>query len=145
METPTKAAEKIKAYVDRVDSNVQEMLQEFSTFLNKSKAKYQEEIQQIKTSAVHAQEEVKKGYEQRLQHLKTGYEKLTISGRSLMETKFVPLRAKVTQLKENVAETSHRTEEKWEKFRHETEKLLETTKLAFSNFKETFKHESNQG
>jgi len=145
MEAQTKTAEKIKAYVDRVDSKAQEIMQEFSEFLDKSRVKYQEEIQEIKTQAGHMQEEVKEGYEQRLQHLRTDCDKLTTSGRSLMETKSDLLRAKIAQLKEYVEETSHRTEEKWEDFRHETEELLETTRLAFQNFKKTFKDESNQG
>jgi uncharacterized coiled-coil DUF342 family protein len=63
----------------------------------------------------------------------------------LIETKLDPLRAKIDQFKESVTKSSQRTEEKWEEFRRETEELLETTKLAFHNFKETFKDENHQG
>ena len=49
-----------------------------------------------------------------------------------------PLNQRIQSLKEDVLKYSDRTEERWQEIKKETEELLETTKLAFHNFKETF-------
>jgi hypothetical protein len=104
-----------------------------------SKSKYHKELDRIKQRANEAKGEVAEMHNVRLQNAKESFKELTKEGRSCMENKLVPLNQKMRLLKEEATSYSDRTEEKWQEIKKETEELLETTKQAVHNFKETFK------
>ena len=139
MEAHTKAAKQIKNFVDQVDLKAQAINQNIYEFIDSHKDSYRQEFQEIKLQAGRATDEVKEVYEQRLEELKISYENFTRAVLAFRQSYVDPLKTKLAQLRKQVDGSLHETEEKWEELKVEAEELLETTKLAFQNFKNTFK------
>jgi polyhydroxyalkanoate synthesis regulator phasin len=139
MEAHTKTAEQIKIFVDQVDLKAQAINKNIVEFIDSQKDSYRKEFQEIKLQAGRASDEVKEVYEQRLDELKVSYENFTRAVLSFKQSHVDPLKTKLAQLRNQVEGSLHESEEKWEEWKVEVEELLETTKLAFQNFKNTFK------
>ena len=139
METTSKTAEKIKSFVDQVDSRVQELEHDIKDLVHSSKQRYHQELEKIKQLADETKDEIVHMHQERVQKAKDSFDETTMEARSFMETKLEPLNNKVSILKEAAVKYTDRTEERWQEIKKETEDLLETTKLAVHNFKETFR------
>lgn len=139
MKAHTKTAEKIKAYVDRLDFKAQELNRDIDKFLEKSKVTYQQEMESLKQQTDHTKEEAREMYHQKVEDVKESYEKFASEGKSLVENRLKPVKTKIDILKQEMAKSTHQAGEKLDHMKDEAEELLETTKLAFHNFRETFK------
>ena len=138
METSSKTAEKIKSFVDQIDAIVQELENDIKELVHNSKTRYHQELEKIKQRTNETKGEVAERHKERMHQAKDSFNEITKEARSFMETRMEPLNQRIQSLKEDVLKYSDRTEERWQEIKKETEELLETTKLAFHNFKETF-------
>lgn len=139
MKTHTKTAEQIKAYIDSMDLKVQELGKDINNFMEKSKITYQQEMQNLKKQTEHAKDEAREKYHQKVQEVKETYEEFLSESKSLIENNLELTKSKIKTLKQDVTRSTHDAGEKLDQVQDEAEELLETTKLAFHNFKETFK------
>ena len=139
METTSKTAEKIKNFVDQVDAKVQDLAQDIKDLVNNSKLQYLQESDKIKQLANETKEEMTQMHQEQVQKAKESFDEIASEARTFMETKLDPLNHKVRALKEDASKYADQTEERWQEIKQETEDLLETTKLAVHNFKETYR------
>jgi hypothetical protein len=139
METSSKTAGKIKAYVDQVADMEKELEKEVKDLVQTSKIRYHQQLEKIKERASEAKGEVTEMHKAQCQKAKESFEEITRDARDFMETRMEPLSQKILSLREKVMSYSDITEEKLQEIKKETEELLQTTKLAVHNFKETFR------
>lgn len=144
METHSKTAEKIKTYIDQADTKIQSLGQDVSQFIEQNQQKYHQEIDELKLQASLAKAEAKQRYEEQIKVLNRKSQELKVEAQSFLEEKVVPLKSKKEEWKMKFSETADKTEKKWEEISVEMDSMIETTKLAFHNFTETFKKDQQE-
>jgi len=144
METHSNTAEKIKEYVDRIDTKAHFLSENVSHFIDKAKYRYQQEIDELKLQANLAKAEAKQGYEERMRIVNRRSQELIVESQTFFDEKITPLIEKKDQWKIKISQLADKTDVKWEEMTEEMESLIETTRLAFHNFTETFKQRDKE-
>ena len=140
METSSRAAEKVKYFIDQVDARIHEYDHEIQEIVKRYKEKYHREVEDLKQHIEETKKGVKVRQEGSLQHIKDSYQRMKTEAQSLSELHLEPVKRKIIEIKADSISYSDEVGRKLQDAKLELQELFEKTRLAVKNFKDTDKN-----